>query len=92
MDFETLEKANELNKKIKYNIKILESIDFLSDKDGKRKEHCERNRESYNNLVVTDYNNGRVEIPKTLVPVIMHFLYEYYNGFCKDLQSEFEKL
>lgn len=92
MDFETLKKANELNEKIVKNSKILEKIDFLSDKDGKRKEYCQTNRSPYNNLVVTDYNNGVIEIPKTLVPVIMHFLYEHYNGICEDLKSEFEKL
>lgn len=92
MDFETLEKANNLNRRIKENKKTLEIIDFLSDKDGKRKEHCERKREPYNNLVVTDYNNGSVNIPKTLLPVIMHFIREYYSGIVEDLQSELDKL
>lgn len=92
MDFETLEKANELKIKIENNSKVLETIDFLSDKDGKRKEHYERSRTPYNRLVVTDYNNGSVNIPKALIPVIMHFLYEYYNGISEDLKSEFKKL
>lgn len=92
MIFEKLEKANELRNKIEKNSKVLETIDFLGDKDGKRKEYCERKRTPYNHLVVTDYNNGSVEIPKALVPVMMHFLYEYYNGILEDLKGEFENL
>lgn len=92
MNMETLEKANKLNHEIEKNSKILEKIDFLSDKDGKRKEYCQLNRSAYNNLVVTDYNNGCVEIPKTLLPVIIQLLYGHYNGICEDLKSEFEKL
>lgn len=92
MNIETLVKANELNHEIERKSKILEKIDFLSDKDGKRKEYCELNRKSYKNLEVTDYCTHSIEIPKTLLPVIMQLLYVHYNGICEDLKSEFEKL
>ncbi len=74
---EKLTQLNEMSEKIKTKKSVLEKIDAL----------CKKN-----DIVVTDYNSGRVELPEELRGVFFTLLKDYHQKQLDILEKEFEEM
>lgn len=77
MNDEKLMQLNELSNKIKTKKAVLKKIDELSVKRG---------------VVITDYNNGRVDVPEELRNVFFTLLRDFYKKQLNILEKEFEEM
>ena len=75
MNDKKLTQLNELSSKIKGKKAVLKKIDELSVRRG---------------IVITDYNNGRVEVPEELRDVFFTLLRDFYEKQLDALEKEFE--
>ena len=77
MNDEKLTQLNELSSKIKGKKAVLKKIDELSVRRG---------------IVITAYNNGRVEVPEELRDVFFTLLRDFYKKQLDAIEKEFEEM